>query len=178
MKAMYVNYGDGIVVPDEDAVAKEALVFMLVSFRGHWKYTVGYILDDTVNAEDLHCLLSRLLDLCARNAIKVKCITCDGTSVNFGAMKLFGCKLGKNIYEIKDSFTHEGFGYKLYSTPDPPHMLKLVRNALGELGVFVDYKGRKKNGSSSRYSSKCRRKKVLRLFANKLSNCHTLAVLI
>ena len=37
----YVNYGDGIVVPDEDAVAKEALVFMLVTFRGHWKYPVG-----------------------------------------------------------------------------------------------------------------------------------------
>ena len=79
---------------------KEALVFMLVSFRGHWKYSVGYILDNTVNTEDLHCLLSRLLDLCAMDEIKVKCITCDGNMFNFGTIKLFCCKLGKNIYEI------------------------------------------------------------------------------
>ena len=68
----YVNYGDGIVVLDEDVVAKEALVFMVVSFRGHWKYPVGYVLDDKVNADDLNCLLSRILTLCAENNIKVR----------------------------------------------------------------------------------------------------------
>ena len=39
----YVDYGEGIAVPDPDVVATEALVFMLVSFRGGWKYPVGYV---------------------------------------------------------------------------------------------------------------------------------------
>ena len=35
---------------------KEALVFMLVSFQGHWKHPVGYVLVDKVNAYDLNDL--------------------------------------------------------------------------------------------------------------------------
>ena len=50
----YVNFGKDIAVPDPDAVAKEALVFMLVSFKGGgWKYPVRYVLCDKINAKDL-----------------------------------------------------------------------------------------------------------------------------
>ena len=102
----YVNFGEGIVVPDDNIVAKEALVFMLVSFKGQWKYPVGYILDDKIDGKNLHCLLSRLLDLCLLHNLKVRCITLDGTSVNFNAMKLFGCKQGKQLNEINSTFTY------------------------------------------------------------------------
>ena len=52
----YVSYVDGIVVPHEDPVAKEALFFMLVSFRGHWKYPVRYVLimADSTNRPHKH----------------------------------------------------------------------------------------------------------------------------
>ena len=30
----FVNYGEGVVPPDEEAIAKEALVLMLVSLSG------------------------------------------------------------------------------------------------------------------------------------------------
>ena len=59
----YIDYGDGIEVPDVDIAATEATVFMLVSFRGHWKYPIGYVLDNKLNAQDLRCLLSRALPL-------------------------------------------------------------------------------------------------------------------
>ena len=36
-----VDLGKDIVVSDEDLIAKEALVLMLVSYRGQWKYPVG-----------------------------------------------------------------------------------------------------------------------------------------
>ena len=167
----YVNYGPGIVVPDEDIVAKEALVFMLVSFRGHWKYPVGYVLDDKINAKDLNCLLSRIIDLCAMNDIKIRCVTSDGTSVNFNAMKLFGCEFGKTLDKINGSFTHEAYDYKIYFTPDPPHMLKLTRNALGDLRVFMDYQNRSIEWRFITSLHAEQTKEGLK-FANKLSNSH------
>ena len=105
--------GDGIIVLDEDVVAKEALVFMVVSFRGHWEYPVGYVLDDKVNADDLNCLLSRILTFCAENNIKVRRITMDGTVVNFNAMKLFRCKLGRSLEEIDGAFIDDAYDYKI-----------------------------------------------------------------
>ena len=41
---------------------KEALVFMLVSGQVHWEYPVGYVLVDNTNANNLNCLLPRILD--------------------------------------------------------------------------------------------------------------------
>ena len=66
----YVDYGDGNEVPDDNIIATEASVSMLVSFRGHWKYLIRYVLDDKLNANDLKCLLSRALTLCARMILK------------------------------------------------------------------------------------------------------------
>ena len=134
----YVNYGEGIVLSDENVVASEATVFMLVSFRGQWKYPVGYVLDAKVDAKELHSLLSKVLELCIAHDLKVRTITCDGTTVNLSAMKLFGCRLGKSIDDINGSFQHNGYDYRLHYVPDPPHMLKLARNALCDLGVIVD----------------------------------------
>ena len=51
-----VNFGEDIVVPDENLVAKEELVFVLVSLKGQWKYHVGYVLLDRINTKNLHCL--------------------------------------------------------------------------------------------------------------------------
>ena len=139
----YIDYGDGIEVPDVDIAATEATVFMLVSFRGHWKYPIGYVLDNKLNAQDLRCLLSRALYLCSENSIKIRCITMDGTSTNLGAMKLFGCGFGNTLDEIDGSFVHEAYNYTIYFIADPVHMLKLARNSLGELKVFTDSCGRK-----------------------------------
>ena len=62
---------------------------------------------------------------------------------------LFGCKIGKSLNEINGQFKYPGFEYDLYFTPDPPHMLKLARNALAELECFIDGKVDLLNGSIS-----------------------------
>ena len=81
----------------------------------------------------MNCLLSRILDLCAENKVKVRCITMDGTAVNCSSMKLLGWKLGHSLEEIDGGFTHDGYNYKLYFITDPPHTLKLARNAFDEI---------------------------------------------
>ena len=139
----YVNFGEGIAVPDPDVLAKDALVFLLVSFKGGWKYPVGYVLCDKISGKDLNTLLKKSLDFCVEANLKVRCVTMDGTSTNFSAMKLFGCKTGTSLREIFPFFVHEGYDHLMYFIPDPPHMLKLARNALAELKVFIDGDGNK-----------------------------------
>ena len=167
----YIDYGKDVIVEDEDVVAKEALVIMLVSHRGQWKYPVGYVLIDEIKADALNSLIARILDLCVSHDLIVRTVTLDGTATNLSAMKLFGCKLGKSIDDIDGSFSYERFDHKLYFTPDPPHMLKLARNALCELGVFVDGEGKLIKWS---YIQKLHEEQTsLGLkFANKLSNSH------
>ena len=107
----YVNFGEGIAVPDPDVLAKDALVFLLVSFKGGWKYPVGYVLCDKISAKDLNTLLKKSLDFCIEANLKVRCVTMDGTSTNFSAMKLFGCKTGTSLREIFPFFVHEGYDH-------------------------------------------------------------------
>ena len=45
----------------EDSIAKGALVLMLVSFKGHWEYPVGYILIDKIDGDTLNSLFQELL---------------------------------------------------------------------------------------------------------------------
>ena len=58
----FVNLGKDIVPSDEDVIATEAIVFMLVGWRGHWKYPIGYVLIDSISANNLHSLLNRALE--------------------------------------------------------------------------------------------------------------------
>ena len=138
-----VSYAEGIVVPNENFVAKRPLDFMLVSFPVHWKYPVRYVLNEKVNPDDLNCLLSWFLDLCAWNNITVRCITKDGTLVNLISIKLFGGKLKHSLGKINGGFTYDGNNYKFYFIPDLPPTLKLACNALGKLEIFLDRKCRK-----------------------------------
>ena len=66
---------------------------MLVSLRKSWKYPIGYVLINKVDATTLHSLLSQALRLSIKHKLKVYLITMDGTITNFAAMELFGCKL-------------------------------------------------------------------------------------
>ena len=136
------NYGEGVVLDDPDEVASDALVFLLVGMRQHWKYPTGYALSNKIKANHLFCLISKCLDLSVEQNILVRVVTMDGTSTNFSAMKMFGCVIGENSDLLDGSFSYKGYVHKLFFFPDPPHMLKLSRNALHDYKIFVDNEGR------------------------------------
>ena len=133
----FVDLGKDIVVDDENAIASDALVFMLVSLRKSWKYPIGYVLiGKNIDATNLHSLLSQALQYSAEHNLKVYSITTDGTSTNMAAMRTFRCKL-HHSGDLDGTFKVPCFSHSLYFFPDPCHMLKLARNALAELGVLV-----------------------------------------
>ena len=105
----FVNYGEDVVTTDPDKIAREALVFMLVGLRGHWKMPVGYVLIDHFNGNEFCCLISMALSLSRNHNLKVRSVTCDGLSSNFTGLTQLGCVFGKELSNIKVSFNFDGF---------------------------------------------------------------------
>ena len=78
----FVDLGENIVAcGEDDTVATEALIFMISALQSYWKYPIGYVLIDKINADNLYCLISRALQLSLDNNLKVRTVTCDGTAV-------------------------------------------------------------------------------------------------
>ena len=95
---------------------------------------IGYVLINKIDAETQKCLVERGLDMAKQAGLRVRTLTCDGTTTNFSTMKIFGFKVGgKRAIELCGAFVY--FDEQYLFTPDPPHMLKLVRNALSDLQV-------------------------------------------
>ena len=134
----FANFGGDISAFDPDAMATEALVYMLVGLRGHWKIPVGYVLCNSINATNLSCLTSKALHLASSHGLRVHSVTCDGAPANLDSMRSFGCVFGKNLNDIKGSFSYEAYDHPLFFIPDACHMLKLARNALADVKIFVD----------------------------------------
>jgi hypothetical protein len=125
-------------VEDEDKIATEALVFMLVGLKSHLKYPIGHVMCYKIGGEMLKCFITNALNLCAAHNIDAHTVTMDGAKSNVSAMKRFGCKFGSKEELIDGSFNFPGFDHPLLFILDPPHMLKLGRNAFSDLGVFID----------------------------------------
>jgi hypothetical protein len=137
----FVDRGDEIPNVKSDVLASEALVFLLVGARSHWKCPIGYFLVDKISAKDQAMLVSKSLEMAAKAGLKVWSVTADGTAVNLRTFEILGCKLSGTYDEMKTSFKHPKTGEDVYIILDPCHMLKLTRNALGHLGSFIECDG-------------------------------------
>ena len=97
---------------------------------------IGFAFTDKIGAVKQHGMVARALELAFDHDLEVKTVTCDGTSTNFSTLKRFGCKIGNQKELLDGTFSYKG--KTILFTPDYPHMLKLGRNALAELKVFID----------------------------------------
>ena len=106
------------VIPNTkpDTLASEALVFLLVGTRSHWKCLIGYFLVNKITAEDQEALVLKSLEKAAKTGLKVWSVTADGTSVNLSTFEILGCKFDGTYDNIKTSFTH---GEDVFAILDP-----------------------------------------------------------
>ncbi|CAB4022717.1 DNA transposase THAP9-like [Paramuricea clavata] len=77
----FINYGT-VNPEDPETLASEALVFLLVGARTHWKCPIGYFLGNKIYARIQAQLLITALEMAAESGLRVWSITADGTSVN------------------------------------------------------------------------------------------------
>ena len=133
----FVNYG-AIQTEKPDTLASEAVVFLLVGARTHWKCPIGYFLADKMSSRTQAKLVQLALEKAAEAGLRVWSVTTDGTSVNIGMFTELGCNFTTSFDSMVTKFKHPTENYYVYAVLDPCHMLKLARNALASLTSFVD----------------------------------------
>ncbi len=121
----------------EEILATQLLVFMLVSLDGLWRQPLGYWFTHHENASNLSNLVDEGLRLTHENDIEIAGIVFDGAATNIAMSNKMGANLC--IQNMKNWFHHPVTHAKVYIFPDACHMLKLVRNLLGEKEeLFLD----------------------------------------
>ena len=74
----FVVLGENIVAcGEDDTVATEALIFMISALQSYWKYPIGYVLIDKINADNLYCLLFNLSCTSVTTRQQSKSSNCD-----------------------------------------------------------------------------------------------------
>ena len=139
--AGFIDYGN-LSVENGEEYASEALVFMLTGLKTYWKCLVGYFLTNKCNSEIHTSLLKNCLSLAADHGLRAWSVTCDGTSTNLTMLKSLGWKFTDSFEARVTKFKHSTMDYYVYFTLDACHMIKLARNALGDLGCFKTTDGK------------------------------------
>ena len=132
----YVDLGYDI---DDDStpVAKDALVFMVVSINCSWKVPCGYFFINGLTASERANLIRVCIQRLSDIGIKVVSITCDGLSCHFSKLAELGASL--KVTNMVPSFSHPLIANeKIFVLLDVCHMLKLMRNTLAEKGILFD----------------------------------------
>ncbi|KAI5743067.1 hypothetical protein M8J77_014103 [Diaphorina citri] len=129
----YVNFG---VDYDDDSVphAKEALVFLLNCINGSWKYPIAYFFVAGVSAEQLAALVKQGLTLLHEAGVIVASLTFDGAAANISMATNLGCSF--DLENLVTHFPHPVTNDQIWVFLDPCHMLKLVRNTVGEKDII------------------------------------------
>lgn len=138
----YVDFGTGL---EDDEVAQEALVIMVVAINGDFKLPIGYFLIKSLSGAEKANIVRDLLVKLYQIQIKIVSVTCDGPSSHFTMFKELGCNFAirDSAEDIKFWFNHPcDSSQKICAIFDACHMLKLIRNLLGEYKVIKNPEGK------------------------------------
>ena len=128
----YVDIGIG---PEEDAEAKEVLVFMLVGLRARWKAPVAFFFTRGLQAEVQTQLVKNCLEKLHDLGFSIDAITMDGHATNIAMTKMLGSNLDIDSEQFQPYFVFPD-GHKTFVILDACHMVKLVRNMLEALNII------------------------------------------
>ena len=105
---------------------------------------MGHVLADKMNAKDQATLVKRCFEGAARADLKVWTVTTDGTAVNFSTFEILVCKFFGNYESIISSFKNPKTKEDVFVILGPCQMIQLARNALADMGSFIDEDGNAK----------------------------------
>lgn len=114
---------------------------MAVGVNAHWKTSVRYFLIDGLNGTERVSLLRTALELIHNTGVQIHSIPFNGPSVNFTMCTLLGANFSYFSSSFQPWFINPCTGKKVFIFLDTCHMLKLVRNTLGDQKVLVDSAG-------------------------------------
>jgi hypothetical protein len=112
-------------------LASQVLTFMLVSVNESWKIPLGYFFINSLSSSKKAELLNQCFNLLFECGISVMNVTFDGAQSNLSVCRILGCNL--DVDNLKTEMNNGIFIF-----PDPSHMVKLVRNLLGDKMILYD----------------------------------------
>lgn len=117
-------------------IANNVLVFMATVLDFGVSIPIAYYAINSLNAEEKEVLLRKILAELFQIGIKVANITFDGLASNLSLCSRLGCSL--DIDNPKTYFVNSFDSSKIFIIFDPCHMIKLIRNSLGDLDYIQD----------------------------------------
>lgn len=116
-------------------LCKEAFVILVsgVGDEHDFKQPIGYFLCNGLSADEKAAIMKETIYKLHSIDIKVATLVFDGPSTNIATAKLLGANFDKDQSYFVNPFDQTSV---IYVILDPPHMLKLCRNCLGNKDVI------------------------------------------
>lgn len=121
---------------DEFVLADNVSVFMVSGLNVYFQQPIAYYFIKTIKSWDRANLVIQIVTELSKRNIKVKVLTFDGYSSNALMCEHLGLDFKKKDGSFITHFINPHDDSKVYVMYDPSHMEKLVRNTLGNIGVF------------------------------------------
>lgn len=109
---------------------------MVCGINSKFEQPIAYYFIQTLNAGERASLVKEMIIEISKLGIKVQNITFDGYSSNVTMCGLLGADILNKNREYITHFENPFDKSKVYIIFDPSHMIKLVRNTLGNRSVF------------------------------------------
>lgn len=149
-------------------LAKQANVLMVSGIGEEFKIPIGYFLIQGLCAEERAAILYEAMHKLNEIGVVVCGITNDGHIVNISTAKILGVDYDKDQPYFKNPFNPKNVVYMIL---DPPHMIKLARNCLGNKKVIYDCENKEIKWSFFENLVKLQISEGIN-FGNKLTNTH------
>jgi len=136
----YIDLGTGKHTDDGDdlPLARNALVFLVVGLNDYWKLPIAYFLIDGMTGAERGNLLTKAIELISETGANINSVTFDGTHVNTSMCTSLGACF--ELANSKPFFLNPITKEKVFAFYDPAHMIKLIRNTLGDKKNIINGK--------------------------------------
>lgn len=130
----YISYGK--LVNGELPVANNVLMFMATCLETGTSLPIAYYFITTLNADEKKFLVLTVLAKLYEIGVTVTNLSFDGFKPNITMCEMLGVSF--DVENIIPYFIDPASNNKVYVLLDPCHMIKLLRNALGDVGYIRD----------------------------------------
>lgn len=135
----FINFGKYEESDDHLPVASQAIVFMVNGINLPFNCPIGFYFINSLNTAEKMMLIITFLKALTDINVNVSLINSDGLSTNITVFESLGACF--DIKNMKPFILNPVNDTKIFVTFDAPHMLKLMRNYLGEEKIMYDDNG-------------------------------------
>ena len=135
----HINHGH-LQIASDDALASESLTFLAVGLKKFFKVPFGYFPIDKIDASQQAQLVKDGISLLSEAGFNVEAVVCDGSFTNQATATALGCDFKSSTLKVE--IPHPDDPNKEISFLfDACHLLKNVRNCLGDQGIIHSQDG-------------------------------------